>query len=164
MGSTDLISQKRGWVITCHFNNVFYCLQALVVPSGSNGGFNAKWNRERRIERRGQRRRKVKADWAQAYDWFIRHDLLFLQFHALDCVEGLQGRPAVFQMDTKSGLLDKTLGISLDVARETNWLIWPLVEEKSTVLDNIPEKSGLLICRSKNKTWRLQWGCVQESE
>lgn len=27
----------------------------------------------------------------------------------------LQGGPAVFQMDTKSGLLDETLGISLDV-------------------------------------------------
>lgn len=34
---------------------MFYCLQALVVPSGSNGGFNAQWNREGGIERRGQR-------------------------------------------------------------------------------------------------------------
>lgn len=46
MGSTNLISQKRGCVITCHFNNVLYCLQALVVPGLSNGGF--KWVRERR--------------------------------------------------------------------------------------------------------------------
>lgn len=96
MGSTDLISQKRGWVITCHFNNVFYCLQALVVPSRSNGGFNAKWNRERRIERRGQRRREGKGDWAQEYDWFIQHDLLFLQFHALDCAERSAGRAGCF--------------------------------------------------------------------
>lgn len=108
MGSTDLISQRRGWVITCHFNNVFYCLQALVVPNKSNGGFNAKWNRERGIGSR-QRRRKVKADWIEEWLNFILHALLFLQFHAVDFAEGLQGgwlwaasrAEQVLQMDTK---------------------------------------------------------------
>ncbi len=76
IGSTDLISQKRGWVITCHFNNVFYCLQALVVPSESNGGLNAKWNREGGIERRRQRMCKENQHWVKLWEWLYSTFLL----------------------------------------------------------------------------------------
>lgn len=77
MGSADLISQKRSWVITCHFNNVFYWLQAPAVASESNGGFNVN------VESGGRdRKRRREKDITHPL-----HDVLVLHIHALDAVK-----------------------------------------------------------------------------
>lgn len=77
MGSADLISQKRGRVITCHFNNVFYCLQAPVVAGESNGGFNAN------VESGGRNRKRRR----EKNITHPLHDVLFLRIHAPDPVK-----------------------------------------------------------------------------
>lgn len=104
MGSSNLISQKRGCVIACHFNNVLYCLQALVVPGVSNGGF--KWDRERR-------------DGADAGQ--IDHLIFVLSdFVAvfLSCCQSRATSPEGHK--AKRGLLAETAGSCLRVARETD--------------------------------------------
>lgn len=167
MGSTDLISQRRGWVITCHFNNVFYCLQALVVPNKSNGGFYAKWNGERGIGSR-QRRRRVKRDWIlRTWLNFIRHALSFFAVSCGGFCWRFAGWPTLSRLQelckfsrwTQSQVYLATWGEFLTVLSERRIDSFGLGWKKNQTFWTISQERQ--ICSFAGlKTWRLQWGCL----